>query len=367
MDGEGREDNYPRQEGIALGVRLHDERSRLGLSQSSFADLCGISRKSVVLFEKGKNLPNVAVLLAAEKIGVDVTYVLTGVRGTKAVETLQNSYAVADQACTVNLAVNEDGPPAYVAQPVPATPGERMKAERIALGHTASGFAELLGLSRNAVANFEADRNLPNSAVLIDAAAQGMDVGYVLTGQPTAKTPQETALLQAFRALGARERAWVMRDLARRHADALPAGAAALPGPAASAPPAGHVRLERVPQLGTLDAPLFAVFPDFVLRPKLGAVPLDAVRWGVMPTAAMEPAIARGAAVALDVSRCTREQVADGEVYAYTLNGRADIRRILIRKDHWTLAGPGRGGDSRDVYLSDLAGLQILGAVVAVL
>jgi transcriptional regulator with XRE-family HTH domain len=365
MDGEGREDNYPRQEGIALGVRLHDERLRLGLSQTSFADLCGMSRKSVVLFEKGKNLPNVAVLLAAEKLGVDVAYVLTGVRNNGTSDSQQNPYAIAEQACTVNLAVGDEHG-TYTVD-VPTTPGERMKAERVALGHTASGFAELIGLSRNAVANFESGKNLPNSTVLIDAAAHGMDVGYVLTGQPTARTPQETALLQAFRSLGARERAWVMRDLARRHGDALPAGATALPGRAGSEPPAGHLRLERVPQLGTLDAPLFAVFPDFVLRPKLGDVPLDVVRWGLMPTAAMEPAIARGAAVALDVSRCTREQVADGETYAYTLNGRTDIRRILIRKDHWTLAGPGRGGDSRDVYLSDLAGLQILGAVIAVL
>ncbi|MFD0726980.1 helix-turn-helix domain-containing protein [Lysobacter brunescens] len=367
MDRKGIDEYVIRQEGEALAARLRDERLRLGITQASVADATGLSQGHVNRLEKGRYSPSAEVLFSLARLGYDVHFLVTGQRVAELGRNGYEAQAAADAACTVNLAVGEEDRPAYIAQPVPATPGERMKAERVALGHTASGWAELIGVSRNAVANFEAGRNLPNSAVLIDAAAHGMDVGYVLTGQPSAKTPQETALLQAFRSLAPRERAWVMRDLARRHADALPAGAAPLPARSSSEPPPGHLRLERVPQLGALDAPLFALFPDFIVRAKAGAVPLDAVRWGLMPTAAMEPAIARGAAVALDVSRCTREQVTDGEVYAYTLNGRADIRRILIRKDHWTLAGPGRGGDSRDVYLSDLAGLQILGVVIAVL
>lgn len=197
--------------------------------------------------------------------------------------------------------------------------GDRLRAERERLGYSQTNFAAACGISRSQANYFEVGRNLPNASFLIEAEKIGVDVAYVLTGRSI------------------------------------------------NEPPPGHVRLERVPQLGALESPFFVVFPDFVLRDKVGGVALEHLRWGLVPTGAMEPALARNAAIAIDVSKCTREDVIDGDVYAYTLAGRPDVRRIRIRKDHWTLAGPGRGGDSRDVYLSDLPALHVLGAVVALL
>jgi transcriptional regulator with XRE-family HTH domain len=201
----------------------------------------------------------------------------------------------------------------------PALLGARLRAQREALGMSQAVFSAQCGVSRRALINFEQGANLPGGAFLIAAESLGVDVLYVLTGRS-------------------------IND-----------------------PPPGHLRIARVPQLGALESPSFVVFPDFVLRAKVGGIALDHLRWGLMPTAAMEPSIARNTAVAIDVSKTSRKDVVDGEVYAYTLAGRPDIRRIRIRKDHWTLAGPGRGGDSRDVYLSDLPALQILGAMIAVL
>lgn len=61
-----------------MGARLRAERERLGLSQTAFANACGITRQSQNNFEGDKNLPNAAVLIAAAGLGVDVGYVLTG-------------------------------------------------------------------------------------------------------------------------------------------------------------------------------------------------------------------------------------------------------------------------------------------------
>lgn len=63
-----------------LGDRLREERKRLALSQTEFASRCSTSQKVQTSSETGKQLPGSAYLLAAASIGVDVGYVLTGVR-----------------------------------------------------------------------------------------------------------------------------------------------------------------------------------------------------------------------------------------------------------------------------------------------
>lgn len=55
----------------------------LGLSQGAFAEACGVSRHGMINFETGKNLPNASVLMAAARLGCDVTYILTGNTGTR--------------------------------------------------------------------------------------------------------------------------------------------------------------------------------------------------------------------------------------------------------------------------------------------
>lgn len=64
-----------------MGARLVEERERLGFSQQDFFRACGISKAQQYNFEKGINYPGGAYLIAADALGVDVLYVLTGRRG----------------------------------------------------------------------------------------------------------------------------------------------------------------------------------------------------------------------------------------------------------------------------------------------
>lgn len=59
---------------------MREERERLGLSQSGFAEMGGVRRHSQINYEGDKFSPTADYLTAIAKMGVDVTYLLTGVR-----------------------------------------------------------------------------------------------------------------------------------------------------------------------------------------------------------------------------------------------------------------------------------------------
>lgn len=63
-----------------LGERLREERDRLGINQNELADIGGVKRNSQGNYERGRQNPDTAYLLAIAKVGVDVMYVLFGRR-----------------------------------------------------------------------------------------------------------------------------------------------------------------------------------------------------------------------------------------------------------------------------------------------
>lgn len=65
---------------MALGHRLRDERLATRKSQAEFGQLAGVSENSQTAYEKGKTPPTVSYLLKLRPHGVDIGYVLTGVR-----------------------------------------------------------------------------------------------------------------------------------------------------------------------------------------------------------------------------------------------------------------------------------------------
>lgn len=69
-----------------IAIRLVEERTRTGYSQVSFARELGISREAVRLYEIGQSGLGAEVLAKAASLGVDVQYVLTGVRSANAAE-----------------------------------------------------------------------------------------------------------------------------------------------------------------------------------------------------------------------------------------------------------------------------------------
>lgn len=89
----------------SIGDRIREERERMGLSQSDFASIGGASKRSQIDWEKGVAAPNAVFLAAAAARGVDVTYVLTGVRMDEATRVhltraIQFSVQLGDQALT---------------------------------------------------------------------------------------------------------------------------------------------------------------------------------------------------------------------------------------------------------------------------
>ena len=68
---------------IDFAKRLKEERERLGLSQAKFAEACGVGKTAQYTYEKGEREPSWSYMQAAEKIGVDVLYVFTGMHAGK--------------------------------------------------------------------------------------------------------------------------------------------------------------------------------------------------------------------------------------------------------------------------------------------
>lgn len=63
-----------------MGARLREERESLGLSQTAFGALAGVSLRTAQDWERGVSAVKSDFLSVAAKHGVDVTYVLTGQR-----------------------------------------------------------------------------------------------------------------------------------------------------------------------------------------------------------------------------------------------------------------------------------------------
>lgn len=61
-----------------IGVRIKEERSRLGLNQPDFAEIAGVSKRTLIDWEKDASSPNAVHLSALSKAGVDVQYIITG-------------------------------------------------------------------------------------------------------------------------------------------------------------------------------------------------------------------------------------------------------------------------------------------------
>ena len=62
-----------------IGDRIREERERLGFSQPAFAGLAEASKGSQISWEKETAYPNAKVLSVWARIGVDVSYLVTGI------------------------------------------------------------------------------------------------------------------------------------------------------------------------------------------------------------------------------------------------------------------------------------------------
>jgi transcriptional regulator with XRE-family HTH domain len=65
---------------ISIGRRLREERERLGMTQTEFSAVAQATRQTQSNYEKGERAPDALYLAAIVSIGVDVQYILTGLR-----------------------------------------------------------------------------------------------------------------------------------------------------------------------------------------------------------------------------------------------------------------------------------------------
>jgi len=65
-----------------VGERLREERERLGLNQTDFGVLLGVSRGTQKNYELGANSLDLRYVSALEECGADAAFVLTGRRST---------------------------------------------------------------------------------------------------------------------------------------------------------------------------------------------------------------------------------------------------------------------------------------------
>lgn len=61
-----------------FGNRLKEQRKKLGFTQAQMAEKCGVSGRMWGDYERGKYFPRNENLIAIEKAGIDVNYVMYG-------------------------------------------------------------------------------------------------------------------------------------------------------------------------------------------------------------------------------------------------------------------------------------------------
>ncbi|PAU76754.1 XRE family transcriptional regulator [Halomonas salipaludis] len=65
---------------MAIGQRLREERERLGMTQSAFSAVAGVTKNTQLLYESDQRSPKADYLERLAGIDADVQYVVTGIR-----------------------------------------------------------------------------------------------------------------------------------------------------------------------------------------------------------------------------------------------------------------------------------------------
>ena len=64
---------------MSAGGRLQEERKRLGLNQTDFGTIGGVSRRTQMSYETNSSSPDIKYWESISRIGADIQYILTGI------------------------------------------------------------------------------------------------------------------------------------------------------------------------------------------------------------------------------------------------------------------------------------------------
>ncbi|WP_412461717.1 helix-turn-helix domain-containing protein [Pseudomonas sp. SC11] len=101
---------------MAVGIRLKEERLRLGLNQTAMAAVGGVGKTTQINYEKGSGAPDAFYLSAVGDLGVDVLYVVTGARKPL----LANSLSAVEADLLQHFRRLPDGEQGYVGRMIAA-------------------------------------------------------------------------------------------------------------------------------------------------------------------------------------------------------------------------------------------------------
>ena len=197
--------------------RLRLERESLGMTQDVFAEKVGVTRNTQVNYESGKRSPSADYLERAYALGVDITYVITGVPAKK---DMADSHAIDESAnIAVNLSKDEVSPLVKDEKDqrvdydelmrrltlVPSDMkfmGQRIRFERQLLHFSIGAMASMCDVSEDVWKEYENGKRLIENRILHKFSLLGGDILYVMTGIRdlyTSKNITESSLLMHFR------------------------------------------------------------------------------------------------------------------------------------------------------------------------
>lgn len=111
---------------MAIGERLREERKKLKMTQAVFAQVGGIGLSALKMYEGNERDPGALFLAALGKAGVDVQYVITGVRSNSTLapdeQVLLDGYRALDVATRRRMLAFMLGDPA---------PGQAQKSKTV--------------------------------------------------------------------------------------------------------------------------------------------------------------------------------------------------------------------------------------------
>lgn len=124
---------------MSVGKRLKAERERASPTQAAFIAAVGVAKSQQIRFENDENLPGGAYLIAAAALGVDVQYVLTGVRSLN--HASPRIQRVAETFAALERADQDEAQKMVTAKASGAT--EQRNLRMLALYESGKSFAEI--------------------------------------------------------------------------------------------------------------------------------------------------------------------------------------------------------------------------------
>ncbi len=127
---------------MSVGLRLKEERKRLGLTQEAMGVACGVTKRTQIFYEMDSVGASAAYLTAAYELGADVVYLLTGTRErlSESDADLLNAWRKASASARAAVMAALCG-----VTPAPAAPTPRTSFENASIGQQISGDVDLRG------------------------------------------------------------------------------------------------------------------------------------------------------------------------------------------------------------------------------